>query len=199
MPFTIDKALLKQIPRWIFAAAAASVIALLVVSFVTGRTFVLFNAELGVRGRPAFDLESLPKGTILAWYSRDGQLPTGWAICDGSHGTPNLVGRFLMGAANFGGVGQPAGSDAIPQHDTLGHVLTEPELARHSHEETLSGGSGSEDGYTHLASQSWSTAAQSIGVRRTGDSGADQPHSHEVLPIAWKPSYDTVLFIMKTT
>lgn len=38
-------------------------------------------------------------GTIAIWPS-DQAPPTGWAICDGQNGTPNLQGYFIKGAEN---------------------------------------------------------------------------------------------------
>jgi len=37
-------------------------------------------------------------GTIVAWYSLT--IPTGWSICDGTNGTPDLRGRFILGSSN---------------------------------------------------------------------------------------------------
>lgn len=46
-----------------------------------------------------FDFSSaFPSGTILMFYSKN-KIPAGWAICDGKNGTPNLVGRFVVGAS----------------------------------------------------------------------------------------------------
>src|SRR5688500_17026063 len=53
--------------------------------------------------------ETVPVGAILPWHPRSGDLvpgpsgslqarvPDGWALCDGTNGTPNLVDRFPMG------------------------------------------------------------------------------------------------------
>ena len=40
-------------------------------------------------------LDILPKGIIVAWNSATP--PTGWALCDGNNGTPDLRGRFIYG------------------------------------------------------------------------------------------------------
>src|ERR1700679_1735614 len=49
---------------------------------------------------------TVPKGIILPWYNKDGAAtPSGWALCDGSLGTPDLRGQFLRGAASIGGSG----------------------------------------------------------------------------------------------
>lgn len=50
---------------------------------------------------------NFPRGTILAWYATSGSVPSGWAICDGSNGTPDLRGRFLRGVGGFSDVAQP--------------------------------------------------------------------------------------------
>lgn len=52
-------------------------------------------------------LLNLPIGTIIGW--ENASIPTGWAICDGTSGTPNLVDKFVMGAAEDGDVRTTSG------------------------------------------------------------------------------------------
>lgn len=40
----------------------------------------------------------IPIGTIIAFHGST--LPTGWAVCDGNNGTPNLVGKFIKGGSS---------------------------------------------------------------------------------------------------
>lgn len=40
----------------------------------------------------------LPYGAIIMWYGTIANIPTGWALCDGTNGTPNLTNRFVIGA-----------------------------------------------------------------------------------------------------
>jgi len=40
----------------------------------------------------------LPKGLISMWYGSLATIPTGWALCNGSNGTPDLRNRFIIGA-----------------------------------------------------------------------------------------------------
>lgn len=40
----------------------------------------------------------LPSGAIV-WFKRQ-TAPEGWAICDGTNGTPNLIGRYALGATS---------------------------------------------------------------------------------------------------
>ena len=45
----------------------------------------------------------MPIGTILPYTGDLNKIPSGWHLCDGTDGTPNLLdGRFLEGAANIG-------------------------------------------------------------------------------------------------
>lgn len=37
---------------------------------------------------------TLPVGTIVAYHGDS--IPAGWAICDGTNGTPNLIGKFIV-------------------------------------------------------------------------------------------------------
>ncbi|PHN01257.1 tail fiber protein [Flavilitoribacter nigricans] len=40
----------------------------------------------------------VPIGVILMWFGNT--VPAGWAICDGTNGTPDLRGRFIVGQTN---------------------------------------------------------------------------------------------------
>lgn len=40
-----------------------------------------------------------PAGTIVMWHGLLSAIPTGWALCDGTLGTPNLVDKFVKGVA----------------------------------------------------------------------------------------------------
>lgn len=43
-------------------------------------------------------LAALPKGSIIIWTSQT--VPTGWHICDGTDGTPDMRDKFIVGASN---------------------------------------------------------------------------------------------------
>ena len=42
--------------------------------------------------------EVVPTGFIGMWSGSASTIPTGWALCDGTNGTPNLTDRFILGA-----------------------------------------------------------------------------------------------------
>ena len=91
---------------------------------------------------------NLPTGVIVMWAGT--APPAGWAICDGSNGTPDLRGRFVLGA------GQGAGLTNRPSGTTGGQeqvTLTTAEMPAHSH--------GINDpGHSHT----WSASRQLAGT-----------------------------------
>ena len=69
-------------------------------------------------GLSAFDYldvaDIIPSGVILLWSGAISAIPSGWYLCDGNNGTPNLTDRFVIHAdADSGGtrdVGDTGGS-----------------------------------------------------------------------------------------
>lgn len=73
---------------------------------------------------------SVPVGGITLWWGTAAAVPKGWAICDGTNGTPDLRGRIPVGVSagdpDFGTVGQTGGSKTSTAAHTHG-------LNSHSH------------------------------------------------------------------
>ncbi|MCG8699074.1 MAG: phage tail protein [Bacteroidales bacterium] len=40
---------------------------------------------------------TVPVGGIIMWSGQENKIPEGWALCNGSNGTPDLRGRFVVG------------------------------------------------------------------------------------------------------
>tara|TARA_B100000035_G_scaffold312915_1_gene325408 strand:+ start:82 stop:3099 length:3018 start_codon:yes stop_codon:yes gene_type:complete len=72
----------------------------------------------------------VPSGTIVMYNS--GTAPSGWAVCDGSNGTPDLRGRFILGSGG-GYTGTGGSADAV--------------VVSHSHNSNAS--SSTHNGHTH--------------------------------------------------
>lgn len=76
---------------------------------------------------------TIPLGGIIMWSG--GAVPDGWALCDGSTGTPDLRGRFVLGSGTGASltprtIGQSGGEEEtiltvaqMPQH---AHGITDP-------------------------------------------------------------------------
>jgi microcystin-dependent protein len=57
---------------------------------------------------------TVPSGLIAIWSGSVGAIPSGWVICNGQNGTPDLRNSFVLGAGNTYAVGATGGStDAI--------------------------------------------------------------------------------------
>lgn len=52
----------------------------------------------------------LPRGIITMWSGATNAVPSGWALCDGNNGTPNLKDRFIVGAGQSYDVGNTGGN-----------------------------------------------------------------------------------------
>jgi len=61
---------------------------------------------------------TIPSGGIILWSGSVANIPSGWALCDGTNGTPNLEDKFVVGAGNTYAVGATGGSAnaIVPSH-----------------------------------------------------------------------------------
>jgi hypothetical protein len=83
---------------------------------------------------------TLPTGVILIWSGSVGSIPSGYVLCNGSNGTPDLRNSFVLGAGNSYTVGQTGGSaDAIVVSHTHTATVTDP---AHGHGLSVYEGSG---------------------------------------------------------
>ncbi len=61
---------------------------------------------------------SPPTGVIVMWSGTIATIPSGWALCDGTGGTPNLVNSFVKGVATS--VTNPGGTGGAATHAPAG-------------------------------------------------------------------------------
>lgn len=68
----------------------------------------------------------VPAGAIVLWSGTVAAIPNGWALCDGTQGTPDLRDRFVVGldvgAPASGGTASPAA--ALATHASHTAVIT---------------------------------------------------------------------------
>jgi hypothetical protein len=70
---------------------------------------------------------AVPAGGIIMWSGSVGSIPTGWFLCNGANGTPNLTNRFVIGAGSSYAVAATGGSaDAIVVSHSHATTLTDP-------------------------------------------------------------------------
>lgn len=68
----------------------------------------------GIVGTQSAVGTTIPTGMISLWYGAIGSIPTGWYLCDGANGTPDLRDRFIVGAGSTYSVSATGGfTDSI--------------------------------------------------------------------------------------
>lgn len=83
-------------------------------------------------------VNGVPSGGIIIWSGSVAAIPSGWYLCNGANGTPDLRNRFVVGAGSTYAVGATGGSaDAVVVSHT--HGVSDPTHAHsvydpgHSH------------------------------------------------------------------
>lgn len=56
---------------------------------------------------------SFPAGGIIIWSGSSASIPSGWLLCNGTSGTPDLRDRFVVGAGSTYAVGATGGQNTI--------------------------------------------------------------------------------------
>lgn len=153
-------------------------------------------------------------GIIIMWSDTLGTIPSGWIICDGNNGTPDLRDTFVKCVPNSGINPGDTGGEAehnltiseIPNHD---HDTTEPAGGGHRHPDDV--GINWTTKFPRIANQSGGTPLPFFkfvpsgdgnnmidqftdfsGISATvDDSGGNQPHEN-------RPSFFEVIYIQKT-
>lgn len=142
----------------------------------------------------------IPSGGIIMWSGSIASIPSGWYLCDGNNGTPNLTDRFVVGAGNSYAVAATGGStDAIVVSHTHTFSGTTASAGTHSHTSVkASTTGGSSEGLltstNTTATNTWPTSSAgahdhtySGTTASTGSSGTN----------ANLPPYYALAYIMK--
>jgi hypothetical protein len=144
-----------------------------VVRSISGGTNITVTDGDGISGNPTIAVSGLaavansgsyndltnkpntvPQGLISLWYGSIISIPSGWAICDGTSGTPDLRDRFVVGAGTTYAVGSTGGTkDAV--------------VVSHNHTATST---VTDPGHDHIGAQATSTGA-TTGSKVIADDG----------------------------
>ncbi len=121
----------------------------------------------------------VPSGIIVMWSGAVESIPSGWIICDGNHGTPDLRNNFVIGAGNNYTVGDAGGAAQV--------TLTVNQLPPHTHD--ISCGAGNTNPYgSGLPMTSGGNAGAVTNTTQSTGSGS---------PISILPPYYALAYIMK--
>jgi microcystin-dependent protein len=143
----------------------------------------------------------IPPGLISMWAGLISDIPTGWALCDGTNGTPDLRDRFIMGATSDSNVGEIGGENevtlTVEQMPVHTHSGSTDEAGNHRHEVSIYG--KEDDSGTRIRRGGNATSWRSVNTDYAGihshilnidNTGGGLPHEN-------KPAYYALAFIMK--
>jgi hypothetical protein len=138
------------------------------------------------------------RGLIMIWYPPNATItslalaasaiPVGWAICDGTLGTPDLRGRFVMMAADT--PAPVAGATVHPVMSAGGeetHALTVAEMPSHNHSYNLPPYGGNRG---NIRIVNFSDGGYIDNPPQTNNTGGNQPHNT-------LPPFYSLIYIMR--
>lgn len=183
------------------------------------------NLTQPVTSTPAQLNNPIPRGVITMWFGAVENVPSGWSLCDGTLGTPDLTNRFVIGAGDTYAPGATGGSltsassgghthteAAAGSHNHTGvsgsTVLTTDQIPAHTHTYSQASGSAFEYG-TGLNGTSGLASTSTVDSGSTGGSaghthtiGTDGTHAHTINSVgdhthSVTPPYYALAYIMK--
>ena len=155
--------------------------------FITGITTHVGNVQVAT-GSSFIGAGTIPVGGIIMWSGSIASIPTGWALCNGSSGTPDLRDRFIVGAGNNYSVAGIGGT-------------TDSQLPAHTHNVT----NGSANSFTAVTEVSEEGVNQGGGGSvQVGDGGNETKTTFTIQSAGISstnqnlPPYYALAFIMRT-
>ncbi len=137
----------------------------------------------------------VPTGAIIMWSGSIASIPSGWLLCNGTSGTPDLRDRFIVGAGTTYAVAATGGSanaTLVSHTHTATSTVTDP---GHAHDFPLAprigGGNLSSNGDPQFTTISTNSAVTGITVATTNSTeGASATNAN-------LPPYYALAYIMK--
>lgn len=141
---------------------------------------------------------NIPQGLICMWSGSI--VPTGWLLCNGENGTPDLRNRFIVGAGHEYDIGDTGGEKE--------HALTVEEMPNHKHNikvQSSDSGYWTEEGTHDILGTHGHGGSDGLGIPKrsssylateydftisTSETGLGQPSEN-------RPPYYALAFIMK--
>ncbi|MFY0714141.1 hypothetical protein J1D01_10720 [Seonamhaeicola sp. NFXS20] len=155
------------------------------------------------RLNPLLELQRclVPKQSAIPYWGSINDIPSGWQLCDGTNGTPDLSGMFIVGYdpndEDYDAIGNPGGAKEVtlteqqmPAHNHSGNTNY---TGSHSHSITAYIQSGSNDGSGgekagYFQNTQTGSAGNHSHTFTTNSKGGSQPHEN-------RPPYYTMAYI----
>ena len=133
----------------------------------------------------------IPSGGIIIWSGASNAIPTGWYLCDGNNGTPDLRERFIVGAG--GDNSTVSGTSGYNVNATGGEnsvTLSVSQIPSHNHSYSRPVDINNDD-YRGVPIGSGGDIGSSFTTVNTGNTGGGQAHEN-------RPPFYALCYIMKS-
>jgi microcystin-dependent protein len=114
--------------KWVIRNSATGAFTVTFASLGGGTSYVAsggFSNAVSDGVNAAGNFDAIASGVITMWSGSIVSIPTGWFLCDGTNGTPDLRDRFIVGAASTYAVAATGGAATV--------TLTQAETPSHTH------------------------------------------------------------------
>jgi microcystin-dependent protein len=142
-----------------------------------------------------------PAGIISMWSGTIATIPAGFALCDGTNGTPNLADKFIMGTTSQGSMNATGGSNTkalttneLPSHT---HTGTTDSGGAHAHTTSIIGTGGSGPYYLAGGGTSTTTISQTSSTAATHTHGFTTSSTGSGATFDNRPAYYVLAYVMK--
>jgi hypothetical protein len=139
---------------------------------------------------------SFPVGLICAWRRSLGSIPSGWALCDGTAGTPDLRAVYPKGATTA--IGTTGGSLTGHTHTTPSHTHT---TTGHTHTQSLASAATPTFGGQATTTITAATATHTHTAPATNSTTptVGSSTSGTLIATTTEPPYEEVAFVQLNT
>lgn len=129
--------------KWVLKNSATGAFTITFASLGGGTSFVAnagFANAVSDGVNTAGNFDSIASGVITMWSGSIVSVPSGWFLCDGTNGTPDLRDRFIVGAGSTYAVAATGGAATVtltlaetPIHDHTYGTISSGSAGLHSH------------------------------------------------------------------
>lgn len=128
----------------------------------------------------------VPSGIICMWSGLLANIPSGWVLCDGANGTPNLLDKFVKSIPNAST--QPGGTGGASSHT---HTIPSSSLL-HTHTFNGTGPAWEDVEGSGAGARGLDQASSTVTTSSAGPGNVSVPSANHL------PPYFQLAFIMKT-
>ena len=164
-----------------------------IIQSASGTTLITLDNLYGILQNAPASAPAVPSGCILIWSGSTGSIPSGWYLCNGSNGTPDLRNSFIIGAGNSYSVGQTGGSTSATLTQAnlpnVNFTVTDP---GHKHNVASTGASS-----TLINASAGLTTGSSSVTTDTATTGITVNSGGSATAVSTLPPYYALAYIQK--